>query len=64
MVERLPDPSGHRVIILSGRYAGQEGVCLGQATGGSQWMVSPDSTSEILPMEFDRDFGILIAGDN
>lgn len=60
MVEKLPDPSGHRVIILSGRYAGQEGVCLGRSSGGSQWMVSPDETDEVIAMEFDKDFGILI----
>ena len=59
MVEKLPDPSGQRVIILAGRFAGQEGVCLGRATGGSKWMVSPDSTNEIVAMEFDREFGIL-----
>jgi hypothetical protein len=64
MVEKLPDPSGQRVIILAGRYSGQEGVCLGRATGDSQWMVSPDNTNEILPMVFDKDFGILISRKN
>lgn len=63
MVEKLPDPSGQRVIILAGQYAGQEGVCLGSATGSSKWMVSPDGTNEILPMEFDREFGILVTRD-
>lgn len=64
MVEKLPDPSGQRVIILAGRYAGQEGVCLGPVPGGSKWMVSPDSTNEIVAMEFDREFGILVTRDN
>lgn len=64
MEGKLPDPSGHRVIILSGGYAGQEGVCLGPATGGSQWMISPDESNEIVAMEFDREFGILVTGDN
>lgn len=64
MESNLPDPSGQRVIILAGRYAGKEGVCLGRATGGSEWMVSPDSTNEILPMVFDQDFGILVTRDN
>ena len=64
MVEKLPDPSGRRVIILDGRYAGQEGVCLGPATGGLKWMVSPDETNGIVAMEFDREFGILVTRDN
>ncbi len=59
MVEKLPDPSGKRVIILAGLYVGQEGVCLGPSSSGLHWMVSPDGTNEIIAMEFDRDFGIL-----
>ena len=64
MEGKLPDPSGHRVIILAGRCAGQEGVCLGPATAGSQWMVSPDGSNEIIAMDFDREFGILVTQDN
>ena len=60
----LPDPSGKRVIILAGSYDGHEGICLGQAADGSKWMVSPDNTNEILPMMFDKDFGILISHEN
>ncbi len=61
---QLPDPNGHRVIILTGSYAGQEGVCLGKSEDGSKWMVSPDSTNDILQMVFDQDFGILINRNN
>lgn len=64
MNEQLPDPTGRRVIILDGQYAGHEGVCLGKSEDGSKWMVSPDSSNDILPMEFDQDFGILITHDN
>ncbi len=64
MESSLPDPSGQRVIILAGPYAGNEGVCLGRTEDGSAWMVSPDRTTEIIPMVFDKEFGILVMGDN
>lgn len=64
MENDLPDPTGQRVIILAGRYDGCEGVCLGRAADGSGWMVSPDGTNEIVRMEFDKEFGILLRRDN
>ena len=63
MTPPVLDPSGRRVIILEGPYAGQEGVCLGRSFDGSTWMVSPDNSNDILPMIFDQDFGILITHD-
>lgn len=63
MTNQLPDPSGCRVIILEGQYAGQEGVCLGPASEGVKWMVSPDSSNEIVPLIFEEEFGILVVRD-
>lgn len=60
----LPDPTGHRVIILAGSYDGKEGICLGQSADGKKWMVSPDETSDIVSLSFDSEFGILISSDN
>lgn len=61
MINQLPDPSGRRVIILEGQYAGQEGICLGPESDGAKWMVSPDNSNEIVPLAFDDEFGILVA---
>ena len=60
MTNQLSDPSGHRVIIIAGTYAGHEGICLGRSAVGTKWMVSPDDSNDILPLIFDQDFGILI----
>lgn len=55
------DPSGHSVIILAGKFAGQEGACLGPVPDGSgRWAVSPDSSNEILSLEFPGEFGIVV----
>jgi hypothetical protein len=50
---------GKRILITSGRYAGTEGVCIGKGRDG-KWAVSPDSTDEILSLQFEKDFGLLI----
>lgn len=52
--------SGQRILIVSGRYAGQEGVCLGRATDENKWAVSPDGTTEIVELSFEREFGLLL----
>jgi hypothetical protein len=62
MANRPPALLGSRVLILRESYKGEEGVCLGPAEGG-RWFVSPDSTDEILCMEFERDFGLLVKRD-
>ena len=51
---------GARILILKGRFAGEEGVCLGFAADRKQWAISPDSTDEIVPMEYEVDFALLI----
>lgn len=55
-----PNLSGKRVLILIQPYAGEEGVCLGPAGSDGSWFVSPDSSNEILRLEFERDFGLLV----
>jgi hypothetical protein len=51
---------GARVLILTGSFQGQEGVCLGQADRNGFWAVSPDGADEILSLEFEKDFGLLV----
>ena len=48
-----------RVLILSGEFKGEEGICLGQ-DGNDRWAVSPDEGDEILSLLPDRDFGLLV----
>ncbi len=55
------NPTGRTVIVLAGKFAGQEGVCLGAVTDGSGlWAVSPNSSSEIVSLEFPAEFGIVL----
>jgi hypothetical protein len=54
------DLSSCRILIVSGKYVGQEGVCLGRSTDGKKWAVSPDGSSEILDLVFEREFGLLL----
>lgn len=55
------DPSGHTVIILAGEFAGEEGVCLGRATGEKElWAVSPNTSDRIVNLRFDGEFGVLL----
>ena len=54
------DPSRKPVIILSGEHAGKEGVCLGRAPDGEKWAVSPDDGNEIVYLEFEKEFGVLL----
>lgn len=51
---------GYRVIITAGRYAGNEGVCVGQSADGKRWAISPDGTDEIEQLVFQDDFGLLV----
>ncbi len=50
---------GARVLILSGRFKGEEGICLGK-DANDRWAVSPDGSHEILSLTRDREFGLLI----
>jgi len=54
------DFTGCHVLITSGRYAGQEGMCIGRATDGKKWAISPDGTDEILQLVFEKEFGLLM----
>ena len=36
---------GARVLILTGRFKGEEGVCLGETNRPGLWPISPDSSS-------------------
>jgi hypothetical protein len=50
---------GSRVLILSGRYKGEEGVCLGKDRSDT-WTVSPDGSDEILSLIPNEEFGLLV----
>jgi hypothetical protein len=51
---------GVRVLILSGRFKGEEGVCLGEADQSGLWAISPDHSDEIISLAYERDFGLLV----
>jgi hypothetical protein len=55
-----PELKGRRVFITSGRYCGAEGVCLGKSADSRKWAISPDSSEEIISLEFEKEFGLLI----
>lgn len=50
---------GVRVLILSGRFKGAEGICLGEEAD-CRFAISPDTSKEILSLVPDKDFGLLI----
>lgn len=54
------DFTGSRVLILTGRYEGREGVCIGKAADGERWAISPDTSDEILQLVFEKEFGLLL----
>lgn len=46
---QVPDPSEKSVLVTTGAFAGQEGVCLGPAQDdGGIWAVSPHSSEQIM----------------
>jgi len=51
---------GARVLILTGQFQGQGGICLGKAAQSGLWAISPDGSDEILPLRFEKDFGLLV----
>jgi hypothetical protein len=51
---------GARVLILTGRFKGEEGVCLGRGSADDLWAVSPNGTAEILSLTFEKDFALLV----
>lgn len=55
------NPTNLSVLIVSGEFAGQEGVCLGRSTQNSElWAVSPNASNRILELQFEKDFGVII----
>jgi len=54
------DFDGCRVLILSGRHEGREGVCVGKSADGKRWAISPDGSDEILQLVFEKEFGLLV----
>ena len=60
MKKMAKDLSGCRILIVSGPHAGQEGVCVGRASDGKKWAVSPDDSNEILNLTFEKEFGLLL----
>ena len=57
--KRAGEMQGARVLILSGEFKSDEGICLGKDTNG-RWAVTPDRSDEILSLIRDREFGLLI----
>ncbi|HVZ65387.1 MAG TPA: hypothetical protein VG936_12510 [Lacunisphaera sp.] len=51
---------GCRILILTGDYAGEEGICLGGMAGSGRWAVSPDGSTAILALDFGREFALLL----
>ena len=48
------------VLILTGDWAGHEGICLGKAADGVRYAVSPHGSDLILQLVFGQDFGLLV----
>ena len=59
-VKKQPGLAGSRVLILAGEFSGQEGVCVGKGNDPKKWAVSPDSSSKILELTFEKEFGLLL----
>ena len=51
---------GARVLVLTGRFKGEQGVCLGKADRSGLWAISPDRSNEVLSLAFEKDFGLLM----
>jgi hypothetical protein len=56
----LGDFIGCRVFILSGKCAGHNGVCVGKSTDGILWAVLWGGSNEMLQLEFEKEFGLVI----
>jgi hypothetical protein len=50
---------GARVLILSGRFKGEEATCLGK-NSSDRSAISPDRSEEILSLKLDSDFALLV----
>jgi hypothetical protein len=54
------DYTGARVLILAGDFQGKEGICLGRTTEGKKWAISPDDSDEILALESEKEFALVV----
>ena len=59
-LQKDADMQGVRVLILTGQYKGEQGVCLGQSEEAGFWAISPDTSDEVLSLAFEKDFGLLV----
>jgi hypothetical protein len=59
-LQKNADMQGARVLILTGQYKGEQGVCLGRSEEKGFWAISPDTSDEVLSLAFEKDFGLLI----
>ena len=48
------------VLILTGEHKGEEGVCLGEGHRAGMGAISPDHSDEVLSLEYEKDFGLLV----
>ena len=51
---------GQRVLILTGKFKGKEGICLGPVANRTLWAISPEDSKDILNLAFEGDFGLLV----
>lgn len=58
-MKRAGEIQGSRVLILSGLFKGDEGICLGRERNG-RWAISPDGSDEILSLLPDSEFALLV----
>lgn len=55
------DPTGKKILISAGEFAGQEAICLGIAIESDGiWAVSPDGSDRIINLKFPDEFGVLL----
>lgn len=56
----LPNLTNAPVLILTGPHDGQQGGCLGRSADGRRWAISPDGSDEILQLEYEKEFDLLV----
>ena len=50
---------GARVLILTGEFEGEEGICLGESSKG-RWAISPERSDKIVLLAFETEFALLL----
>jgi hypothetical protein len=59
-LQKDAEMQGARVLILTGQYKGEQGMCLGESEEKGLWAISPDTSDEVLSLAFEKDFGLLL----